>query len=50
MELKLFSNTNIKSIVKHHLLLKLNKYTAVTANEHVYLKGKGLSKLYLSFT
>ena len=37
---KFFSNTNIKSIVKHYLLLKWNKYTAVAGDEHVYLKGK----------
>ena len=41
MEWKLFfSNTNIKRILKHHLLLKRNKYTAVAGDEHVYLKGK----------
>ena len=35
-----FSNTNIKSTVKHYLLLKWNKYTGVARDEHVYLKGK----------
>ena len=35
-----FSNTNIKSIVKHYLLLKWNKYTAVAGDEHVYLNRK----------
>ena len=40
MEWKLFSNTDVKSIVKHHVLLKWNKYMAVAGDEHVYLKGK----------
>ena len=35
-----FWNTNIKSIVKRHLLLKWNKYTAAAGDEHIYLKGK----------
>ena len=35
-----FWNTSIKSIVKHHLLLKWNKYTAVAGDERIYLKGK----------
>ena len=43
METGFFSNTIIKSIVKHHVLLKWIKYTAmagVYCYEHVYLKGK----------
>ena len=51
MEMGLFSNTIIKSIVKHHVLLKWNKYTAMAGDDHVYLKGKRFvdtpSKLYL---
>ena len=40
METVFFSNTIIKSIVKHHVLLKWNKYTAMAGDEHVYWKGK----------
>ena len=40
METSFFSNTIIKSIVKHHVLLKWNKCTAMAVDEHVYLKGK----------
>ena len=35
-----FWNTNIKSIVKHYLLLKWNKSAAVAGDEHAYLKRK----------
>ena len=46
-----FSNTIIRSIVKHHVLLKWNKDTAVTGDEHVYVKGKSFvntpSEIYL---
>ena len=45
-----FSKSNIKSIVKHHLLMKWNKYTAVAGDELVYLKGKKFVILRLSFT
>ena len=51
METVFFSNTIIKSIVKHHVLLKWNKYTAMAGDEHVYLKEKmfvdTLSAFYL---
>ena len=51
METVFFSNTIIKSIVKHHVLLKWNKYTAMAGDEHVYLKEKmfvdTLSEFYL---
>ena len=30
----------VKQIVKHHLLLKWNKYTAVAGDEHIYLNRK----------
>ena len=54
MEWKRFGmewNTIIRSIVKHHVLLKWNKDTAVTGDEHVYVKGKSFvntpSEIYL---
>ena len=39
-----FSNTKFKSMVKHHLLPKWDKYTAVAGD------GQGLLILRLSFT
>ena len=40
METGIFSNTIIKSIVQHHVLLKWNKCPVMAGDKQIYLKGK----------